>query len=85
MTEVLEDIAMLRPGKNAQIAAKKISKKYHKARSRKRKLAGEVDPCGLESNNCHLHLPEEPTVMPDVKFQLEEFFCVTLWFPFLQI
>ena len=44
MTEVLEDIEMLRPGKNAQIAAKKISKKYQKTRSRKRKLVDEVDP-----------------------------------------
>ena len=44
MTEVLEDIARLRPGKNAQIAAKTISKKYQKTRSRKRKLVDEVDP-----------------------------------------
>ena len=50
MTEALEDIAMLRPGKNAQIAAKKISKKYQKTRSEKwraaskRKLADEVVP-----------------------------------------
>ena len=44
MTEVLEEIAVLRPGKNAQIAAKKISKKDQKTRSRKRKLVGEVDP-----------------------------------------
>ena len=44
MTEVLEDIARLRPGKNAQIAAKTISKKYQKTRSRKRKLVDEDDP-----------------------------------------
>ena len=50
MTEALEDIAMLRPGKNAQIAAKKISKKYQKTRlekrraASKRKLADEVVP-----------------------------------------
>ena len=50
MTEALEDIAMVRPGKNAQIAAKKNSKKYQKTRSKKpraaskRKLADELDP-----------------------------------------
>ena len=44
MTEVSEDIARLRPGKNAQIAAKIISKKYQKTRSRKRKLVDEDDP-----------------------------------------
>ena len=35
MIEALENIAMLRPGKNAQIAAKKISKKYQKNKVRK--------------------------------------------------
>ena len=44
MTEVSEDIARLRPGKNAQIAAKTISKKYQKTTSRKRKLVDEDDP-----------------------------------------
>ena len=50
MTEAFEDIAMLRPCKNAQIAAKKISKKYQKTRlekrraASKRKLADEVVP-----------------------------------------
>ena len=36
--KILEDIAVLEPGKNAQIAAKKISEKYKK----KYKLPGEV-------------------------------------------
>ena len=50
MIEALEDIAMLRPGKNAQIAAKKISKKYQKTRlekrraARKRKIEDKVVP-----------------------------------------
>ena len=50
MIESLEDIAMLRLGKNAQIAAKKISKKYQKRRlekrraSRKRKIEDEIVP-----------------------------------------
>ena len=50
MIEALEDIAKLRPGKNAQIAAKKISKKYQKIRlekrraARKRKIEDEVVP-----------------------------------------
>ena len=39
MIEALEDIAMLRPDKNAQIAAKKISKKYQKTRLEKRRAA----------------------------------------------
>ena len=43
----LDDIATLEPGKNAQLAAKKISKKYKKlreanARKRKYKLPGEI-------------------------------------------
>ena len=48
MTKALEDIAMLGPGKNAQIAAKKISEKYQKTRlekrraTRKRKIEDEV-------------------------------------------
>ena len=48
MTEALKDIAMLRPGKNEQIVAKKISKKYQKTRlekqraASKRKLADKV-------------------------------------------
>ena len=50
MTEALEDIAILRPVKNAQIAAKKISKKYQKTRlekrraARKRKIEDEAVP-----------------------------------------
>ena len=36
MMEVLEDISLLRPNKNAQIAAKKLSKKYQKTRLEKR-------------------------------------------------
>ena len=44
---ILDDIATLEPGKNAQLAAKKISKKYKKlreanARKRKYKLPGEI-------------------------------------------
>ena len=40
---ILDDIAVLEPGKNAQIAAKKISEKYKKIRAkRKFKLPGEV-------------------------------------------
>ena len=48
--EVLEDISLLRPDKNAQIAAKKLSKKYQKTRlekrqaARKRKIEDEVVP-----------------------------------------
>ena len=48
MTEALKDIAMLRPGKNEQIVAKKSSKKYQKTRlekqraASKRKLADKV-------------------------------------------
>ena len=45
--ETLEDIASLQPGKNAQLAAKKISEKYKKAREankkkNKFKLPGET-------------------------------------------
>ena len=44
--EILDDIAALEPGKNAQIAAKKISEKYKKIREakkrRKYKLLGEI-------------------------------------------
>ena len=44
---ILDDIATLEPGKNAQLAAKKISKKYKKlreanAKKRKYKLPGEI-------------------------------------------
>ena len=44
---ILDDIATLEPGKNAQLAAEKISKKYKKlreanARKRKYKLPGEI-------------------------------------------
>ena len=44
---ILDDIATLGPGKNAQLAAKKINKKYKKlreanARKRKYKLPGEI-------------------------------------------
>ena len=38
---ILDDIAVLEPGKNAQIAAKEISEKYKKIRPKK-KLPGEV-------------------------------------------
>ena len=38
MIEPLKDIAMLRPGKSAQIAAKKISKKYQKQGYKRDKL-----------------------------------------------
>ena len=45
--ETLEDIASLQPSKNAQLAAKKISKKYQKIREvnkrkNKFKLPGEI-------------------------------------------
>lgn len=41
--KMLEDIAKLEPGKNAQIAAKKISEKYKLLRAKKKfKLPGEV-------------------------------------------
>ena len=44
---ILDDIGTLEPGKNAQLAAKKISKKYKKlrkanAKKRKYKLPGEI-------------------------------------------
>ena len=40
---ILDDIAVLEPGKNVQIVAKKISQKYKKIREAKRlKLPGEV-------------------------------------------
>ena len=46
--ETLEDIASLQPSKNAQLAAKKISKKYQKIREvnkrkNKFKLPGEIE------------------------------------------
>ena len=41
MIEALEEIATLRPGKNAKIAAKKISKKYQKTRLEKRRAASK--------------------------------------------
>ena len=45
--KTLEDIANLEPGKNAQLAAKKISEKYKKireknTRKRKYKILGEI-------------------------------------------
>ena len=45
--KTLEDIATLKPGKNAQLAAKKISEKYKKlreanARKIKYKILGEI-------------------------------------------
>ena len=45
--KTLEDIATLKPGKNAQLAAKKISEKYKKlreanARKIKYKIPGEI-------------------------------------------
>ena len=45
--KVLDDIATLEPGKNAQLAAKKISEKYKKireesARKSKYKIPGEI-------------------------------------------
>ena len=45
--ETLEDIANLQPGKNAQLAAKKISKKYQEmrealAKKKKFKIPGEI-------------------------------------------
>ena len=44
--QILDDIAILEPGKNAQIAAKKISKKYgliRQANAKKKfKLLGEI-------------------------------------------
>ena len=41
--KMLEDIAKLEPGKNAQIAVKKISEKYKLLRAKKKfKLPGEV-------------------------------------------
>ena len=41
--EVLEEISSLNPGKNAQIAAKKISEKYKKIRDAKKyKIPGEI-------------------------------------------
>ena len=45
--KILEDIANLEPGKNAQLAAKKISEKHKKireanARKRKYKIPGEI-------------------------------------------
>ena len=42
--DVLEEISSLKPGKNAQIAAKKISEKYKKIRDAKKyKIPGEID------------------------------------------
>ena len=41
--KILDDIAVLEPGKNVQIAAKKISRKYKKIRDAKRfKIYGEI-------------------------------------------
>ena len=45
--ETLENIAVLQPGKNAQLAAKKVSEKYKKMREANRrknafKLSGEI-------------------------------------------
>ena len=45
--ETLEDIANLQPGRNAQLAAKKISKKYREmrealAKKKKFKIPGEI-------------------------------------------
>ena len=45
--KILEDIATLEPGENAQLAAKKISEKYKKlreanARKKKYKIPGEI-------------------------------------------
>ena len=44
--QILDDIAILEPGKNAQIVAKKISKKYrlirHANAKKKFKLPGEI-------------------------------------------
>ena len=45
--QLLNDIATLKPGKNAQLSAKKISEKYKKireanARKRKYKIPGEI-------------------------------------------
>ena len=45
--ETLEDIANLQPGKNAQLAAKKISKKYREmrealAKKKEFKILGEI-------------------------------------------
>ena len=46
-TETLEDIGNLQPGKNEQLAAKKISKKYQEmrealAKKKKLKIPGEI-------------------------------------------
>ena len=42
--DVLDEIASLNPGKNAQIAAKKISEKYKKIRDAKKyKIPGEIN------------------------------------------
>ena len=50
--EILNDIATLEPGKNAQIAAKKISEKYKKIREAKKrktfKLPGEIAQIQVE-------------------------------------
>ena len=40
----LDTIAKLEPGKNAQIAAKKISEKYKKIRAKKRKIVLLEEP-----------------------------------------
>ena len=46
---MLEDIAKLEPGKNAQIAAKKISQKYKLLRAKK-SLSG-LEKCLLETQS----------------------------------
>ena len=50
--EILDDIATLEPGKNAQIAAKKISERYKKIRETKKrktfKLPGEIAQIQVE-------------------------------------
>ena len=49
--KVLDDIATLEPGKNAQVAAKKVSEKYKKiretmAKKNRYKLPGEIVKIG---------------------------------------